>query len=163
MEIPRDIDPWEALYRYWLAKHVAGRPPARADIDPMIDVPHLAQNLIVIEYDAAGSRYRLVGSQVVRRFGADNTGKPVGSSGVEERQLKIWREAIETAARHGRPTLLASRYAGADRAKTVGLLLPLTPDADGVMKLLGGTFFDQPYPNADPYPELPVQELVLGT
>src|SRR5580700_3238611 len=72
---------WKQLYRYWLSKHAVGL-PSRADIDPIIDIPHLAKNLILL--DARDDfTYRLVGSEVVERHGIDMTGRKSGSSGRE--------------------------------------------------------------------------------
>src|SRR5476651_1316708 len=99
MNTSREIEPWEELYRYWLTKHADGRPPSRAEIDPMIDLPHLASSLLMIDLHPEGFKYRLVGSEVVSRFGLDHTGKDVGTSGLDERRLVVWRRAVEAAAR----------------------------------------------------------------
>ncbi len=163
MTIAQDIEPWEELYLYWLAKHVDGRPPSRADIDPMIDLPHLASSLLMIDLRPEGNKYRLVGSEIVSRFGLDHTGKNVGTSGLDERRLDVWRQAVDAAAGGGKPHLLVSRYPGVGKIQTVALLLPLAPDADGMGKLLGAAFFDQPAPQADCYEGLAFTELMLAS
>ncbi len=153
--------PWEELYRYWLDRHVGGQPPARADIDPMIDLRHLASHLIVIDVHAGSSEYRLVGSTVVNHFGVDHTGKPVGTSQVDETQLKAWRNAVDFVARERKPYLLCSHYPGAEKTKTIAMLMPLSPDPDGALKLLGATFFGWPFPDTAAYPELIVEMVEL--
>ena len=65
MDSPSETPPWEELYRYWLDRHADGKPPTRAAIDPMIDLRHLASNLIIIDVHSDRAEYRLVGSQVV--------------------------------------------------------------------------------------------------
>lgn len=151
MDNVREIPLWEQLYRYWMAKHIGGQPPKRADIDPMIDLPHMASNLIVIEIRPEGAEYRLVGSQVVSHFGADQTGKRVGDSNVDPIQLSAWRDAVEATARERKPHMLVSFYPNAEKTKTIALLMPLAPDSDGAVKLLAATFFGGPFPDLSAY------------
>ena len=162
MTSPQLIEPWDELYRYWQARHVAGRPPRRADIDPMIDLPHMASNLIIIEVRPEGAQYRLVGSDVVNHFGVDHTGKPVGTSTVDPIQLTAWRDAVEAVARGGSPHMLVAHYAGAEKSQTIALVLPLAPDADGVARVFGATFFGRPFPDATAFKDLAVGDVVLG-
>lgn len=161
MDRAPDIPPWEELYRYWLARHADGKPPTRSAIDPMIDLHHMASNLIVIDVFPGHADYRLVGSQVVRHFGVDHTGKSVGTSGVDKTQLHAWSDAVAYVVAEGEPFMLASHYPGVGRAKVVALLLPLSPDGDGARKLFGATFFDQPFPDVAAYPELPLKLVEL--
>jgi hypothetical protein len=156
MDSGSENTPWEDLYRYWLDRHADGKPPSRAAIDPMIDLHHMASNLIVIDVFPGRFEYRLVGSQVVSRFGVDHTGKLVGTSGVDKTQLDAWSAAVEYVANEGKPFMLASHYPEAAGAKVVALLLPLSPDEDGARKLFGATFYDQPFPDVTAYPDLPL-------
>ena len=156
MDHTQHTPPWEELYRYWLDRHAGGKPPTRAAIDPMIDLHHMASNLIVIDVVAGRFEYRLVGSQVVSHFGVDHTGKLVGTSGVDRTQLDAWARTVEYVADAGKPFMLASHYPGAARAKVIALLLPLSADGDGARKLFGATFFDQAFPDVAAYPELPL-------
>jgi hypothetical protein len=156
-----ETQPWEELYRYWLDKHVDGKPPTRAGIDPMIDLRHLAPNLIIIDVHPEGSEYRLVGSDVVNHFGVDHTGKLVGTSNVDATQVNAWSRTVEFVASRCKPFMLVSHYPGAEKSKTIALLLPLTPEADGVRKLFGATFFGYPFPDPAAYPELPMQRVEL--
>lgn len=161
MDHTPEIPPWEELYRYWLSRHADGKPPARSAIDPMIDLHHLASNLILIDVFPDRAEYRLVGSQVVRHFGVDHTGKSVGTSGVDRTQLTAWSQAVDHVAATGKPIMLASYYPGLGKARVIALLLPLSPDDDGARKLFCGTFFDQPFPDAGRYPELPLELVAL--
>jgi len=162
MDRTSEHPPWEELYRYWLGRHVDDRPPARSDIDPMIDLHHLASNLIIIDVHPEGSEYRLVGSQVVNHFGVDHTGKPVGTSQLDKTQLDAWLATVDFVARQRKPKMLVSHYPHAEKSKTIALLMPLTPDPDGVTKLFGATFFDWPFPDTAAYPDLIVEMVELA-
>lgn len=66
------------LYDYWRQRRPSGGLPGRKDIDP-VDFPHLLSRLAVIEVepqdDGVRYRYRLAGTEIVRRAGRDPTGK----------------------------------------------------------------------------------------
>ena len=153
--------PWEELYRYWLDRHADGKPPTRAAIDPMIDLRHMASNLMLIDVLPGRSEYRLIGSQLVRHLGVDHTGRTVGTSTADEAQTAIWRQTVEFVAAQEKPFMLASHYPDESRAKAVALLLPLAPGADGGRKLFGAIFFDQPFPDMAAYPDLPLKRVEL--
>ena len=156
------LSPWEELYRYWLDRHADGKPPTRAEIDPMIDLRHLASNLMLIDVLAGHAEYRLIGSQLTRHFGIDYTGRTVGNSAANDPEVAAWRHAVEDAAAQGKPVLLASYYPGAGKTRAVALLMPLTPDADGERKLFGAIFFAQPFPDVSAVPDLPLKLIELG-
>ncbi len=52
--------PWNDLYAYWKSKHRDGRPPARVDLDPVMEIPQLARSLILFDIVPEGFRYRLI-------------------------------------------------------------------------------------------------------
>lgn len=64
------------VFDYWQSRIRDGRPPARADIDPL-EMPYVMGNLILVdvERDPWRFRYRLAGSRVTNRLGFDPTGK----------------------------------------------------------------------------------------
>ncbi|MDB5395182.1 MAG: hypothetical protein JWM91_2688 [Rhodospirillales bacterium] len=161
MTSPLRTESWEEVYLYWLSRHVDGQPPRRADIDPMIDLPHMASNLIMIELRHDGAEYRLIGSEVVSYFGVDRTGKEVGTSNVDPKQLEAWRRAVGSVGRNGQAHMLISHYPGGTKS-TVALLVPLAPDGDGVTKVFGAAFFGQPFPITDAFKDLVVNEVVLN-
>jgi hypothetical protein len=161
MDRTPETQPWEELYRYWLDRHADGHPPTRAQIDPMIDLRHLASNLIVIDIHPDGSEYRLIGSQVVNHFGVDATGKQVGASSVDPIQVTAWRDAVDATAREQKPRLLVSYYPAAEKTRAIAVLLPLAPDVDGVVKLFAATFFGGPFPDISAYEGLTLTNVVL--
>lgn len=127
----------------------------------MIDLHHLASNLIVIDIRPDGSEYRLIGSQVVSHFGVDATGKQIGATNVDPIQVAAWRAAVEATARELKPRLLVSHYPNAEKTKTIAVLLPLAPDADEVVKVFAATFFGGPFPDIGAYKGLTVTYVVL--
>jgi|GEM_PF-405096 len=64
------------LFFYWQGKRHGQSFPSRADIDPL-DIPALLPIvfLVDVEGDPADFRFRLVGSEFARKFGADMTGR----------------------------------------------------------------------------------------
>lgn len=65
------------LLRYWQAQRGDRRMPARKDIDPLEIGPVLLPHLLLCDLVDHGQRirYRLVGTNVVRRWGFDPTGR----------------------------------------------------------------------------------------
>jgi len=42
---------WHELHRYWLDKHVEGKPPARRDLDPLVEIPSLVAWIMLVEVE----------------------------------------------------------------------------------------------------------------
>jgi len=133
---------WKQLYRYWLSKHVAGRPPTRREIDPPIDVPHLIANVMLIDAEGDIFRYRLVGSAFWHRYGFELTGTTIEGRNTAEAEWLYTLRAVrdEQVAR----LVTAPLEDHADRMH-IGVALPLS-DADGTTsQILAATFFAQEY------------------
>ncbi len=66
-----------SLLRYWSAQCEGRIMPARQDIDPLEMGPKLLPHLLLCDLQDRGARlrYRLVGTNVVRRWGFDPTGR----------------------------------------------------------------------------------------
>lgn len=132
---------WRQLHTYWLSKHVNGQVPSRADIDPIVDIPHLVKNLILI--DARNNfTYRLVGSEVVERHGMDMTGRVSGTSGQSPKAVAEWQAAVDYVARELKPRLLVSRVGADAIARNLMLLLPLADRQGRIEMLLVGSFYN---------------------
>jgi hypothetical protein len=135
-------EPWKALYRYWLLKHREGRPPSRNDLDPLIEIPSLVANLVLLDLVDGSFRYRLVGTEVVRRAGTDMTGKMIGLTITLPEMRDQWRTALDSVAHGQKPQLFLSKMPEGVTARYVTLMLPLvTPSGDTEM-ILAGIFFD---------------------
>jgi hypothetical protein len=137
------VEPWNQLYQYWVEKHVDGHPPSRKDIDPMIDIPKLAANLMILDIMPDGYDYRLVGSTVVDRIGHDITGKPFGTSGFDPAAISEFRAALDLVVDEVRPHQLVARIDHDPTALNNLILLPLVSAGNQVEKILVGSFYNE--------------------
>ena len=136
---------WEDLYGYWQRKHADGRAPARRDLDPPTEIPQLAANLMLIDIAPEGYQYRLVGSMIRERLGAELTGKAVGSSGQSQSIRDEWKRALDLVSGDGRPRMLVAPSPAGTELSNLMLVLPLIDDAGKVEQLLAGAFFNDQY------------------
>jgi hypothetical protein len=152
---------WKQLHRYWLSKHVDGRVPSRSDIDPILEIPQLVKNLILLDA-RADFTYRLVGSEVVERHGMDMTGQRSGSSGRNPKAIAEWQAAIEHVSMELKPRLLVSRIGNSDIAQNVMILLPLA-DGDGRIEMvLVGSFYNEHFKRGTDVHDMEAREVVVG-
>ncbi len=138
-------EPWKELYRYWLRRHIDGRPPGRGDIDPLIDVPRLAGNLIIMEVLPEGVRYRLMGTVAARHFSIDLTGRYVGTGITTNAVKSAWVEAVEFVIAKREPKLLVSQFPKGINHKNVVVLMPLAGQDGKTEQILAGSFTDRDY------------------
>jgi len=133
---------WNQLYNYWLSKYEGDRPPARSTLDPVAEIPHLVQNLILIDILPEGYRFRLQGSEIVRRAGRDLTGEMFDARLYDPAPVTKWTAALNTVAAEQRPVMLRSSTAHRRSADMLLLVLPLvSPDGETEMLLIG-CFYD---------------------
>jgi hypothetical protein len=152
---------WKQLYQYWQSKHVDGRVPSRGDIDPIIDIPHLAKNLILL--DARDKfTYRLVGSEVVERHGLNMTGRKSGSSGKEAKAISEWMAALEYVSNELKPRLLVSRIGNDEVARNVMIILPLVDRQGRIEMVLVGSFYNEHFKPGTHVADMVAQEVDLG-
>lgn len=124
-------EPWLELYRYWLGKHVDGRPPSRRDLDPPVEIPSLVPGMMLIEVAGGELRYRLVGSRITSYLAFEATGTTVGGNGGAPAAIRSeWRRMIEIVRDTQRPQMAISMPAPANRRPGFCLALPLV-DAAG--------------------------------
>lgn len=93
------------LYEYWLSRRGDRRFPSRADIDPL-DFVYALGDVILVDVDRARDefRYRLVGTNCVRRTGYDPTGKTTAAvPGAENR--KVVEDHMRAVAGTGEPSV----------------------------------------------------------
>jgi hypothetical protein len=138
-----DEEPWQQLYRYWQSRHVEGRPPGRADIDPPIDVPRLIPNVMLIDVVDTRLRYRLVGSMVWEHYRLELTGTWIESRNPPEAD---WRDTLALVRDDQVPRLLSTQ---ADRGKShVAIAMPLIDATGRTNQIFAGTFFAQQFGRA---------------
>jgi len=154
---------WEDLYGYWQGKHVDGRPPARRHIDPPTEIPQLAANLMLIDIAPGGYQYRLVGSLLRERLGAELTGKPVGSSGQSQSIRDQWVHVLDLVRGDGKPRMLVAPRPSGTTLTNMMLVLPLIDDRGKVEQILAGAFFsDQHFTPGAQYDDVTIREIGAG-
>ena len=151
---------WRELYLYWRGKHVDGRLPSRDSLDPPIELPHLAHNLMLVDVTAKGLEYRLVGTNFVKGAGIDMTGMTVGQSGLHAHVIAQWSRAMKEAIATGEARLVIGRFAPHITAKVEMLMLPLNSSVDGIPKILGGMFVTGTFPPGTEIEALEVRPII---
>ncbi len=128
----------QRLLDYWQEKRGERDMPARADIDPS-DIPDLIPNIYIIDvsYDPDIYRFRLAGTEIVRLFCEEVSGKTIDQlEAVALRSLlrSHYEEVIEARAP------VADDDAFVDRRRSYAydwLLLPLSSGGRVVDMLMG--------------------------
>ena len=122
--------PWLELYRYWLDKHVDGKPPARRDLDPLVEIPSLVAWMMLIDVADGDFKYRLVGSQVASYLSFNATGTVVGGTAwAPEKVRSEWRRMIVTVRDTQRPQMAITMPAPGNQRRGFCLALPLVGGA----------------------------------
>ncbi|WP_300297000.1 PAS domain-containing protein [Ferrovibrio sp.] len=87
-----------ALYDLWLQKRGGGPAPSRGDFAVEELRPWLG-HLMIIDCDGEDSRYRLYGTELVRIFGFDLTGRRVAdcTTLIGDKPMLEYREIIRSA------------------------------------------------------------------
>ncbi len=154
---------WRDLYIYWRSRHIDGRPPSRADIDPPVDLPQLLPNLLLLDRIDESFRVRLIGSEITRRGGRDDTGqiidlKLLAAHGIPSLAGLLYR-VIETRG----PVIYSIGRTDTAAFGAIGIFLPLLDKTGAVEMILGGTFYelDKRHPMNDSWQPGAIAELSL--
>jgi hypothetical protein len=137
----------QELVRIWTEAREQGRPMTRGDV-PSRKLLKLMTHLFLLEPNADGSdwRFRLAGTAIARRFGADPTGALI-SQIYDRRQASDQAAIYKRIATNDAPHITQGRIEGIDRQflKIEFCHLPLLPPGQGLNWLLGGVFvFEHP-------------------
>ncbi len=131
----------EELYRYWQSKQRDGHPPGRRDIDPILDIPLIVANLVLLDVLSDGYRFRVIGTMNVEVWGVEMTGKRVGESGRPLSELLV--PTYDRVVKEQKPRLIVSRKnTGAAGAKFLLIVLPLVDASGRTEQLLCGAFYE---------------------
>lgn len=133
---------WRDLLTYWRAKRIDGRPPSRADIDPPVEAPDLLPHLMLIDVVPEGFRLRLVGSELVRRAGVDNTGKTLDPAQMQGIGLPTFVEYLTRMKAERSPILYRASPSERSAIGATGLILPLCDKAGAVEMIIGCLFYE---------------------
>lgn len=135
------LDPQlKTLVQYWSGKSVAGRLPARADIDPLDFRQMLGRVLlvdVVREGDRRRYRYRLFGTEFVFYHHGDLTGRYLDDIANAEFRSELLAQ-YEAALFTRQPQYMTYDYiVEAERHRFQAVLLPLARDGVNVDMVLG--------------------------
>jgi hypothetical protein len=144
IDAPRHPD-LQGLLDYWTAKRASRFAPSRADIRPMEIKGFLADVMIWnVGVGAAPHTIRLVGENIVRFVGANNTGKPA-TAGMSDEAAAVMTGVLSDVVRARAPRFRIGK-AFWHREKSYrdfeACYLPLSPDGETVDMILGGIKFD---------------------
>jgi len=132
---------WRDLYFYWRDRHVDGRPPSRAQIDPPLDLPRLLPNLILYDRVDGDFRVRLAGSEIVRRGGRDATGRKLIQDMATYEGMITLIEFLTRIFETETPVIFSVARSDAGAFGAIGILLPVTGSDGKVAMVLGGVFY----------------------
>ena len=130
------------LNGYWVDKCHGRSMPARADIDPVELKRHLA-NLVLVDVSGPPSqfRFRLAGTDIVARYGAELTGRNLNDIDLGS-DLAAIKEQYEATVLERTPTY-CRHFIETKKRKHLNyerLLMPLSEDGSTVNMLLGGIY-----------------------
>lgn len=130
----------QRLYRYWAEKRGSRRFPARRDIDPL-DFAYILGwvTLVDVTHAPLRFRFRLYGSELARRLGADLTGKYLDEHPQREFG-ELLQQSWQNVVVHGEPT--CERYEHIVDGETrfwESVRMPLSTDGTTIDMLLAGT------------------------
>jgi hypothetical protein len=133
---------WRDLYSYWQGLKIDGRLPSRADIDPPLRIPRLLPNLMLIDTIGGHFRMRLVGSEVARRAGRDQTGLRLDPLVLTERGIPTFVGFLQKTVETRQPVIYAVERGDRTAFGAIGLLLPLSGPNHDIPMILGGLFYE---------------------
>lgn len=131
------------IHAYWCNLRRDRPMPARADIDPA-EIPKILPYLMLTDVLENGQfRYRLIGTEVERSFGAPVTGRTLEELMFGEYlayMTGLYRRVVEEK----RPIFSVSRYGGTDRDHplfTKRVMMPLSNQGASVDMVLSAQVF----------------------
>jgi hypothetical protein len=127
------------LYRYWEARRSERFAPPRSEIHPT-DIPKLLPYLLLIDVlPGPRCRYRLVGTEVERVFGAAMTGRCTDE--LMHGEYLDFITGLYRAIVEGRTPVYSENTYSNDAFRTHRLMLPLSEDGEIVTMVLAGQVF----------------------
>src|SRR5690349_20441735 len=127
------------LYRYWDARREDRFAPRRPDIHPT-EIPKLLPFLLLVDIlPGLRCRYRLVGTEVERVFGAAMTGRCIDDL-MRGEYLDFIGGLYKAVVERRTPVYSENTYAN-DAFRTHRLMLPLSEDGENVTMVLAGQVF----------------------
>jgi hypothetical protein len=130
------------LLTYWQGLAPPGAVPMRQDVDP-VRIPGLLPAISLVELigPSRQPRFRLFGTEVVRSFGYDLTGKTLEEAGIAAERTEYWQSIYWQVADTGRPVFGRDRAAIRDFVTFEWAKLPLSTDGAAIDMILCGYDF----------------------
>ena len=118
-------------FRYWQSKRTGDAIPARADFDPLIEIPNLVRFMMLKDVRRAplDFRYRLVGTGLLNHMTTDWTGKFMSEVEYQRPPSTIW-DYHKQVAESGAPLFIRPNYVGPhkDYLWVESVMCPLASD-----------------------------------
>ena len=118
-------------FRYWQSKRNGHAIPARADFDPLPEIPGLVRFMMLkdVQRDPLDFRYRLVGTGLLNHMTTDWTGKFMSEVEYQRPPSTIW-DYHQRVAETAQPLFIKPNYVGPhkDYLFVESVLLPLGRD-----------------------------------
>lgn len=130
-----------ATLDYWKSRQGKYRMPARGDLDPL-DIPSLLSHVYLVDvaHDPLDFRYRLLGTEIVKRSRSDYTGQGLTELPEQKPASQIWtlyrKAVVETV-----PVTALIPYLHIPGRFVEILAAPLSDDGRIVNMLLGAIDF----------------------
>jgi hypothetical protein len=135
----------QLLFEYWNAKRGSRAAPSRADIRPAEIKPLLADVMIWNVGEGAGSyTIRLVGENIVRFVGRNNTGESA-TRGMPDEAAAMMNNVLSLVVETRSPRFRAGKAYWLQEKSYRDFevcYLPLSTDGEAVDMILGGVKFD---------------------
>lgn len=103
-------------YRYWLSKRGERAFPSRADFDPLVEIPRLARNIMLLDvlHDPLDFQYRLIGDKMREHMGANWVGRRWSEIEFQRPPNPIWLHH-QWVVEHREPRFLRPSNVGPHR------------------------------------------------
>lgn len=123
-----------AGFSYWNERRAGRALPLREDFDPVIDIPRLLPNIIMLDvrFEPLDFRFRLVGSRVRKNLSRDYVGKWFSQLDNFNQQSSLWSRH-QAVAEKAQPMLQRPTYIGPyrDFIAVENIMLPVTVEQPG--------------------------------
>lgn len=129
----------KAAFDYWNGKRAGRDMPARGDIEPSEIVPLLPHVMLVdVVHAPLDFSFRLVGTEVVHRYGREFTGRRLLDLDLDHVKQQVFDE-YSLSVERGKPEYFVDDYVMHDGRVMhfERLLMPLSDDGDRVNMLFG--------------------------
>jgi hypothetical protein len=94
------------IVEYWEQKRQGRSAPLRKDIDPLELKEYLAQIFLVDALAEGEFRFRLLGNEIIERYGRNSTGKTVRETYKDMPEIARWcTRMFQAVIEQGRPVL----------------------------------------------------------